>query len=52
MPLRKSVSILWIPAFMGMTTGWDIRVCNSSISRGSYACCDTLRHGSTFRQAH
>ena len=29
MPLRKPVSILWIPAFMGMTTGGDLRVCNS-----------------------
>ena len=22
--LRKQVSILWIPAFAGMTTGWDL----------------------------
>ena len=27
--LRKQVSILWIPPFAGMTTGWDIQVCNS-----------------------
>ena len=28
-PLRKPISVLWIPAFMGMTTGWDLQGGNS-----------------------
>ena len=28
-PRRKSISSLWIPACAGMTTGWDLQVCNS-----------------------
>ena len=34
-PLRKPVSILWIPTFMGMTTGWALQVCNSRFNSGN-----------------
>ena len=32
---RKPVPALWIPAFMGMTTGWDLQVCNSRFNSGN-----------------
>ena len=35
-PRRKPVSILWIPAFAGMTTGWDLQVCNSQNNQPEY----------------
>ena len=39
-PRQKRVAIPWIPAFMGMTTGRDLRVCNSP----SIRCVCPLTH--------